>query len=144
VADVSSRNPYWCVCISEFVKEIGVENFSKSIEDSSSSSPEVSTKKGTRELTNQLGYLRTLVTCMMDTLSVTEQLVLKISSAIGQKFSVAVLRDIIPIDAKNRLGEALRVLAHRRFIVRSSSHEEIYTFQNHNIREVVYSVIPPR
>jgi hypothetical protein len=148
---VSSRNPYWTIAIAEFVREVGVSNFCKVIDATSasvgSSSPPRSpilplapTPKST-----QLIYLRHLVTCMMDLLTVTEQIILKYSSVIGLKFSLHILSEILPNnDCKTRLKKAIKTLVTRRFIMHYPCEDSIYTFQNYNIREVIYSLIPPR
>jgi hypothetical protein len=140
VCEVSSRNPYWTIAIAEFVREVGVNNFCKVIDATASSPPAPRLRKST-----QLVYLRHLVTCMMDLLTVTEQIILKYSSVIGLKFSLHILSEILPNnDCKSRLKKAIKTLVTRRFIMHYPSEDSIYTFQNYNIREVIYSLIPPR
>jgi hypothetical protein len=143
VHEVSSRNPYWTIAIAEFVREVGVDNFCKGI-DATTASVGSCMPSSTHKST-QLVYLRHLVTCMMDLLTVTEQIVLKYSSVIGLKFSLPILSEILPNnDSKVRLKKAIKTLVDRRFIMHYPSEESIYTFQNYNIREVIYSLIPPR
>jgi class 3 adenylate cyclase len=155
VCEVSLRNPYWTIAIAEFVREVGVNNFCKGIDAttasvgiSSSSSPPRPRPEPASSSTNkstQLIYLRHLVTCMMDLLTVTEQIILKYSSVIGLKFSLHILSEILPNnDSKTRLKGAIKTLVERRFIMHYPSEDSIYTFQNYNIREVIYSLIPPR
>lgn len=122
---------------------MGVNNFCKGI-DATAASVGISPSP-THKPSSQFVYLRHLVTCMMDLLTVTEQIVLKYSSVIGLKFSLPILSEILPNnDSKIRLKKAIKTLVDRRFIMYYPSEESIYTFQNFNIREVIYSLIPPR
>lgn len=125
------------------MREVGVDNFCKGIDATTALADQPSPTLARKP--NQLKYLRHLVTCMMELLTVTEQIVLKYSSVIGLKFSLPILSEILPHDdARNRLNKAIKTLVSRRFIMHYPSEERIYTFQNYNIREVIYSLIPPR
>lgn len=127
-----------------FCKVLDVKSLSPISTLPTPSSLTLSASTITPRTTNQLIYLRHLVTCMMDLLTVTEQIVLKFSSVIGLKFSLPILTQILPSDAKKRVSKAIKTLISRRFITHYPSEESIYTFQNYNIRDVIYSLIPPR
>eukprot|EP00602_Paraphysomonas_sp_CaronLab_P003109 CAMPEP_0185038434 /NCGR_PEP_ID=MMETSP1103-20130426/34075_1 /TAXON_ID=36769 /ORGANISM="Paraphysomonas bandaiensis, Strain Caron Lab Isolate" /LENGTH=1145 /DNA_ID=CAMNT_0027576861 /DNA_START=129 /DNA_END=3566 /DNA_ORIENTATION=- len=163
VNEVSTRNPYWCKTIAEFVNLVGIENFMKSIEscgalttisdirgsasdddiDSDEFECEDMGSSNKSRCPSNSTYLRLLVTCMMDNLTITEQIVLKFSSVIGQRFAGILLYRILPDDTRSRSKHALNVLVKRRFIVRIPGDTPLYSFQNSYIREVVYSFMPP-
>lgn len=86
-----------------------------------------------------------VVTARIDRLAPREQLVLKVASAIGRRFSIALLHDIYPIvEDRAHHPEALATLCSRELLGRTISQgaEPEYIFKHVVTREVAYSLMP--
>jgi hypothetical protein len=163
LTDATDRNPFWCKCFAEFAREYGTDCLrTPSFEVTSphqtlkrpltvETSPTFtrvwasSTNSCYLPQQHASACLTHILANMMDKLSITEQMVLKMSSVVGNKFSVPLLRCLLPEDALPRLKSALHSLMRWRFIeIVPPSSERVFSFQNETIRNSVYRIIPPR
>ncbi len=91
----------------------------------------------------QSDSVQAAITRRLDRLTPTQQLTLKVASVIGQRFTLAMLRDIHPLQEDERALKAdLEVLLHLDFIqYDDSTLEPSYRFRQMIIQEVVYNLM---
>ena len=87
------------------------------------------------------GTVQGVITASVDRLSQQEQLLIKVASVIGQGLSLAVLRDVYPIETERATVPAMADRLQERELFRRMS-DESYEFRHALIQEVVYDAIP--
>ena len=153
MSTATSMNPFWCKCFAEFARDYGTDCLLNSdmlhdegspIDDEGATCTDGWSAENSQHLAHS-SYFNSILANMMDKLSVTEQMVLKVGSVIGMKFSRSLLKCLLPDNVLCKMKLALRVLVRRRFIEQvPSAHDHIYAFQNSLIHDLVYKIIPPR
>ena len=84
-----------------------------------------------------------IVVRRIDSLSPSEQLVIKVASAIGCDFSYALLRDIFPVDSEQAgIRECLKALCEKQILQIFGDHlDQEYAYRNHTLRDVAYNLV---
>lgn len=163
LSNATDRNPFWCKCFAEFTREYGIDCLRRAAYEvvtpghssEGNSSVTHSPPFGSRVSHSAHSYspqqpaasecLINILANMMDKLTVSEQMVLKMSSVIGNKFSIPLLKCLLPEDSLPKLKSALHSLIKWRFIeIIPPTSEKLFSFQNETIRDSVYRIIPPR
>jgi len=82
---------------------------------------------------------------LVDALPLIEQTVLKYASIQGVSFCSLLLSDTLPVQYTKTgvVGVALDKLENSGFIIKGSVEGDLYSFQNHRIREIIYDFTPP-
>jgi class 3 adenylate cyclase/tetratricopeptide (TPR) repeat protein len=84
-----------------------------------------------------------IVVNRIDSLTPSEQLVIKVASAIGCDFSFALLRDIFPVKSEQAdIRGCLKSLCEKQILQISGDHtDKEYAYRNHTLRDVAYNLV---
>jgi class 3 adenylate cyclase len=128
VLEVTAGNAFWCKAIARFIRENGIEEYSRTI-----------VRRG-----GNFNSLRALILNRIDRLSAEQQIVAKHASIIGDEFTLSVLKAILPNKIQTHLSQSLEALQHNGLVYCvEEGHEIIFSFQNQLIRNTIYDLTPP-
>jgi class 3 adenylate cyclase/tetratricopeptide (TPR) repeat protein len=84
-----------------------------------------------------------IIVSRIDSLSPSEQLVIKVASAIGCEFSYALLRDIFPVESEQAgIRGCLKSLCEKQILQVFGDHaDQEYAYRNHTFRDVAYNLV---
>lgn len=87
--------------------------------------------------------LASVIVNRIDTLTPSEQLVVKVASAIGYEFPYAMLRDIFPVEAeRSGIRDCLESLCEKHVLEVTEGRTELeYEFRNRTLRDVAYNLV---
>ena len=89
------------------------------------------------------GSLASVIVNRIDTLTPSEQLVVKVASAIGYEFSYAILRDIFPVEQERTgIRDCLQSLCDKQVIQPLEDRVELeYVYRHRALRDVAYNLV---
>eukprot|EP00595_Chromulina_sp_UTEXLB2642_P002031 CAMPEP_0196762888 /NCGR_PEP_ID=MMETSP1095-20130614/3036_1 /TAXON_ID=96789 ORGANISM="Chromulina nebulosa, Strain UTEXLB2642" /NCGR_SAMPLE_ID=MMETSP1095 /ASSEMBLY_ACC=CAM_ASM_000446 /LENGTH=926 /DNA_ID=CAMNT_0042114981 /DNA_START=2722 /DNA_END=5503 /DNA_ORIENTATION=+ len=128
VLEVTNGNAFWCKAIARFIRENGIDEYSRTI-----------VRRGGNNTS-----LRALILNRIDKLSSEQQTVAKLASIIGDEFSLNLLTVILSNKIGAHLTQSLEALQQNGLVYCvDESNEVIFSFQNQLIRNTIYDLTPP-
>jgi len=128
VLDVSSGSAFWCKAIGNFIKERGVKELEKAMQQGAASE----------------NPLKVLILLRLEKLNPDSQLIIKHASILGEEFSEKMLAAVLPKKLATLMPQSLKQLVEDGFITPVEEYPQaIFEFQNNLIKDTLYNLMPP-